>query len=168
MTHSLTLTTPILSLDVGEHRIGLAVCGEARRIARPLGAIRRRRLAVDLAAILRRLREQRAGMVLVGLPFSLDGTLGPQAHSTLVFCDVLRAALREEGLDVPVETWDERFTSVEAERLLREKGRLPSRASGRFDALAAAIILQSYLDAVQRNGRESQPPPEAPGVHGTP
>ncbi len=166
MTQSTTLATPILSLDVGERRIGLAVCGEARRIARPLGAVRRKRLTLDLAAILRCVRQQRAGMVLIGLPYSLDGTIGPQAQRTLQFCEILRAALRDGGLDVAVETWDERFTSVEAEHLLQARGRLPSRASGRFDALAAALILQSYLDAAQHRPQQQYQPPEAPDTRG--
>ncbi len=150
MTESKTSATPILALDVGERRIGLAACGEARSIARPLGAIRRKGLARDLAAILRAAQEQKAGLILVGLPISLNGTLGPQAQRTLELCEALRKALAEAGLAAAVETWDERYTSVEAERLLGERGRLPARATGRVDAVAAAVILQSYLDAARR------------------
>ena len=143
-------STPILALDVGDRRIGLAECGEARLIATPLGAVRRKSLAQDMAAVVRLVREQKAGLILVGLPISLDGTLGPQARRTLSFCDALKAALAAESLAIAVETWDERYSYVEAERLMREAGRQPSRDKGRLDASAAAVILQSYLDAHRR------------------
>jgi putative Holliday junction resolvase len=139
--------TPILALDVGDRRIGLAACGAARSIAAPLGALRRKGLAAGIAAVIKAAQEQQAGLILVGLPLLLDGAIGAQAQRTLDFCDALRLALAEAGLPLPVETWDERFSSVEAERLMREAGRQPSRDRARLDATAAAVILQSYLDA---------------------
>ncbi|MBI2172162.1 MAG: Holliday junction resolvase RuvX [Chloroflexi bacterium] len=144
--------TPILALDVGERRIGMATCGEARSIAAPLGAMRRKGLGPDVAAVIKAAQERQAGLILVGLPLLLDGAIGAQAQRTLDFCDALRLALAEAGLPLPVETWDERFSSVEAERLMREAGRRPSRDRARLDATAAAVILQSYLDAHRGEG----------------
>ncbi|MBI4338540.1 MAG: Holliday junction resolvase RuvX [Chloroflexi bacterium] len=139
--------TSILALDVGERRIGLATCGEARSIATPRGALSRRGRQRDLAALLRIVQEGGIGLIIVGLPISLDGALGPQAQRTLAFCDALQQALQEAGVPARVETWDERYSTVEAERLLRDAGRQPSRDKARLDASAAAVILQSYLDA---------------------
>lgn len=139
--------TPILALDVGDRRIGLAACGEARLIAQPLGVIRRKALAADIAAVLRHAREQGAGLILVGLPLSLDGSVGPQAERTLAFFDALRVAIEEQSLGIALEMWDERFSSVEAERKLKEVRRMPARETGMLDAAAAAVVLQSYLDA---------------------
>ncbi|MBI4202836.1 MAG: Holliday junction resolvase RuvX [Chloroflexi bacterium] len=160
------LSSPILALDVGDKRIGMAVCGEARRIATPLGTIRRKGLARDLAVILECAAQQKAGLILVGLPISLSGALGPQAHRTLVLCDTLRKAIAEHNAPFTVETWDERYTSVEAERLIRQAGGQPSRDKSWLDACAAAVILQSYLDFQQRKQPSAaESPPAPPASH---
>ena len=142
----------ILGLDVGERRIGVAAADSEMRVALPIGVVERTEPAADAAAIARLMEEQKAEALVLGLPISLNGSLGPQAKVVREFGDQLSARL---GL--PVEYWDERFSTVEAQRRLAPpagrarakrgsrsaKGRAPS---GRTDALAAAIILQSYLD----------------------
>ena len=135
-------STRLLGLDVGERRIGLAISDRSGSLATPFTAIERRGVERDIAAILKLVRQEEVGTIVVGEPLSLDGSVGPQAKRTLVFYEALKAAS-----PVPVKTWDERFSTVEAERLLREAGVQPSRNRARLDASAAAVILQGYLDA---------------------
>jgi len=143
----------ILGLDVGERRIGVAAADSEMRVALPVGVVERREPEADAAAIARLMEEQKAEALVLGLPISLNGSLGPQAQAVRDFGDQLAARL---GL--PVEYWDERLSTVEAQRRLAapagrgrqskggrsSKGRQAPR--GRLDAVAASIILQSYLD----------------------
>lgn len=131
-----------MGLDVGQRRIGLAICDPDGILATPYSAITRKKLEDDIATIMALVEQEDVARIVVGLPISLDGSLGPQAHETIAFCDALRA-----GSPVPVETWDERYSTVEAEGHLRAAGVTPSRDRGRLDAAAAAVILQAYLDA---------------------
>lgn len=131
----------VLGLDVGERRIGLAISDGAGMLATPYKAIRRRSLERDIAAITHIVQEEEVAQIIVGMPLSLDGSMGPQAERTMVFYEALK-----EASPVPVKTWDERFSSVEAEHRLREAGVSPSRNRARLDASAAAVILQGYLD----------------------
>jgi len=139
----------IFALDVGERRIGVAAADDRADVAIPLTTLELQGNPIEAVAAL--VQEQRAGKVIVGLPISLDGSLGPQARQVQAFVEAL--AVR---LSLPVETWDERLSSVEADRRLRHQGRRPWRgtkgkAKAAVDALAAAIILQAYLDS--RPGR---------------
>jgi putative Holliday junction resolvase len=138
----------ILALDVGERRIGVAAADEATRVALPVTAVERREPSADLEAIGCLIREQGAETVVVGLPISMNGSLGPQAQQVKAFAEELSSRL-----SVPVEYWDERLSTVEAERRLRsaapsrrQAGRKRQADKGRRDALAAAIVLQAYLD----------------------
>ena len=132
----------ILGLDVGERRIGVAVADERARVALPVTVVERRELPADLDAIARLAEEQGAEAVVVGLPISLNGSLGPQAQAVKAFGQELAARL-----SVPIEYWDERLSTVEAQRRLASAGRKGPKAKARRDAAAAAIVLQSYLDA---------------------
>ena len=135
-------TGRLLGLDVGQRRIGLAICDPDGRLATPYSTVTRRTPQEDIAAIIAVVQAEEVRRIIVGLPLSLDGTVGPQAQQTLAFCDALRA-----GSPVPVETWDERYSTFEAEGRLREAGVTPSRNRGRLDAAAATVSLQGYLDA---------------------
>ena len=132
----------VLGLDVGQRRTGLAVSDSDGLLATPYTTITAKTPQKDIAAILAIAKEEEIGLIVVGLPLSLDGTVGPQAQLTLDFCDALRAASH-----LPVETWDERYSTVEAGTRLHEAGVAPSRNRARLDAAAAAVLLQSYLDA---------------------
>jgi putative holliday junction resolvase len=138
-----------LALDLGSKRIGLAL--SSGTLATPYEVLARsgsRR--TDHRRIAEHVAETEAETVVVGLPRSLDGSIGPAAERVLAEVDELAAAL-----DVPVETWDERLSTVTAERSLRES-QLGGRARKRvIDAVAAAVILQSWLDA-----RPAAPTPE--------
>ena len=134
----------LLALDIGEKRIGVAVSDPVGLIATPLTTITRRGDRDDIDQVLRLAQDQEAGEIIAGMPFSLSGRLGPQAHKVAAFVKKLTGATA-----LPIKTVDERYSSVEAERLLREIGVKPSRDRPRVDAAAAAVILQSYLDSVR-------------------
>jgi len=141
----------IVGLDVGERRIGVAVADERARVALPVAVIERRELSADLDAIARLVQEQGAEVIVIGLPISLNGSLGPQAQAVEAFGRELSARL-----PVPIEYWDERLSTVEAQRRLASAGHRGPKAKARRDALAAAIILQGYLD------RQAQASPSSP------
>ncbi len=135
-------TLRFLGLDVGERRIGVALGDPTENIATPLAAVRRVALEDDLRAVVRLASEREAEAIVVGMPLSLDGRVGPQARLVEGF---VRALAKESP--VPVHTQDERFSTVEAERLLRQAGHQPSREKGLRDSASAAVILQTYLDS---------------------
>jgi putative Holliday junction resolvase len=132
----------ILALDVGERRIGVAVCDETGTLAWPLTTITRASKREDFERIGRLVGEQKAERVIAGYPSSLSGDEGPQARRIRHYVETLAATL-----PVPVELWDERYTTVEAAERLREADRRKPRDRGQLDATAAAIILQRYLEA---------------------
>ncbi len=135
----------VLGVDLGSRRIGLAVSDPDGRVATPHSVIERSGdPAVDHRTILTRAREAGASRVVVGLPLSLSGGVGPAAKEVLGEVDALRALA---GGELTVETHDERFTTVIAERGLREAG-VPRRARRRtVDPAAATVMLQSYLES---------------------
>ena len=96
--------------------------------------------------MLRVVREEAADCIVVGLPISLDGTLHGQAQRTQAFCEALR-----KSSPIPVENCDERFSTAEAEYALRDVGIQPSRQKWKVDAIAAAVILQRWLDRENSN-----------------
>ena len=132
----------ILALDLGERRIGVAVSDPTGLLATPLKAIDRTQSPSVVSEIIRLVEEYEACEIVVGLPVSLTGRLGTQVQRTRRFVDSLA-----DQTSVPVILRDERYTSVQAERLLREAGQQPSRDKGRVDSAAAALILQSHLDS---------------------
>jgi putative Holliday junction resolvase len=134
----------VLGLDVGESRIGVAIGDPTGTIASPLAAINRTGPDEDTKSVVRLVADHLAKAVVVGLPLSLSGRVGPQASLVRQFIQALR---RESP--VPVHSQDERFSTVEAERLLRESGHQPSRNKGLRDSASAAVILQAYLDSIR-------------------
>ena len=135
----------VLGVDLGSRRIGLALSDPTGRVAIPHAVIDRSGdPAVDRRKILADAREAGASRVVVGLPLSLSGDTGPAARAVLEEVDALRALAGEE---VTVETHDERLTTVIAEQGMRE-ARVPRRTRRRtVDSAAAAVMLQSYLEA---------------------
>lgn len=135
----------VLGVDLGSRRIGLALSDPGRRIASPLGVLTRAKVQVDdHHAIVAAARENEAVAIVVGLPISLSGALGPAARAALAEIDELRVVA---GSDLPVEPYDERLTTVTAERTLREArlGRDARRAV--VDKVAAAVMLQAWLES---------------------
>lgn len=134
-----------LALDLGDRRIGVAISDRLGMIARPLLTLQRASRLEDFTRITRLVRENAVDCVIVGLPVNMNGTEGTRAAWARDYSAALAAAA-----EVPVCLWDERLTTVEAEALLRAQGKSPDKAS--LDACAAAVILQSYLDAASRPG----------------
>ena len=130
-----------LALDVGDRRIGVALSDPTGLIATPLTTINRRSEAEDVDAVLALVSEHDAGEIVVGMPLLLSGRAGTQTQLVSRFARTLARLAT-----VPVETIDERYSTVEAERRLREAGVRPSRDRARVDAAAAAVILQAHLD----------------------
>ena len=137
-----------LGLDLGERRVGVAVCDSAGTVATPVETLVRSGAAeTDLRAIADQVREWQAEIVVVGLPLSLDGTEGPAAKAARVEIDRL-----DRLLSVPVVSYDERLTTVIAERSLMEQQMKGPRRRGVVDQVAAAVILQSWIDAGMPRG----------------
>ena len=135
-----------MGVDHGEARIGLAVSDPTGTIATPIEAIKA--VEQDDAANIARIATEREALgIVVGLPLSLDGSQGPAARKVNAFCARLRKIT-----DLPVITWDERMTTVEAHSLLRQAGKSPSKARGaergKIDSASAAIILDSYMQSL--------------------
>jgi putative Holliday junction resolvase len=133
-----------MGLDVGERRVGVAVSDELGAIATPLATVQRG--PRDVAEIDDLVREWSVSRLVVGLPTGLSGREGPQAALVRAF-----AAKLEDVLPPAVELvyWDERLTTAIAERSLIEAGTRRQRRKERIDAVAAAVLLQSYLDAAR-------------------
>jgi putative Holliday junction resolvase len=138
-------TGRVAALDLGSRRIGVAYSDSRRTIASPWGTIERSGDAErDRAAIVDAVREIEATVVIVGLPLSLSGSTGPAARAALDEAEALRATL--EPHDVAVETADERFTTVEAQRSLAAAGRRGKSARQVVDSAAAMVLLQAWLE----------------------
>ena len=137
----------LIGLDVGEARIGVAVSDPTGTLASPREVLARRPEAAALKAIQRLAEEEEAEAIIVGLPRSLSGELHGQAVLVQAFADLLR-----QQVTVPVRFWDERLSTVEAGREMRAAGARRSQRQKMLDAVAAAIILQSYLDASRAQG----------------
>lgn len=131
----------VLGLDYGSVRIGLALSDPSGTIAGPLEVYRRRSLPQDLAELKQIVRDREIELVVVGLPRNMNGTEGPQAAETREFVQQLRAEI-----DCPVDLWDERLSSVIAERAMLEAGLSRARRKQKRDKVAACVILQGYLD----------------------
>jgi putative Holliday junction resolvase len=135
----------MLALDVGEKRVGVALCDETQTLARPLLTLRRASKKEDFARLAAVCREHAIEKVIVGLPKTLRGEEGPQAQRVRRYAIELQAAL-----NLPIEFWDERYSSVDARERLTSSSR-KVRAKGDIDSAAAAIILQEYLDAMNND-----------------
>ncbi|MGB9776316.1 MAG: Holliday junction resolvase RuvX [Anaerolineae bacterium] len=132
----------VLALDLGERRIGVAVSDPSGTVARPVGVVERRSRAEDFAAIARLVAEYGAERVIVGRPLTLRGEVGPQARWAEAYAQALA-----EALPVPVELWDERYTTVAAQEILETVRRPGKRRRRRdVDAVAAAVLLQGFLE----------------------
>ena len=132
----------ILGIDPGEKRIGLALSDPTEFLATPLRVIEARGPAHAASEIAAACREHGVAAVVVGLPRRTDGTEGPSAQKAREFAERVRAAT---GL--PVDLWDERFSTVTAQQALIEGGARRERRKELVDKLAAQIMLQNYLDA---------------------
>ncbi len=134
----------ILALDVGRRRIGMALSDELGLTAQGIETLERTNNREDYAAIARIAEDRGAGRILVGHPLDMSGRSGRQAEWVRQFAEALEA---RTGL--PVTLWDERLTTVEAGRVLRESGISIEKRARAVDRLAAVLLLQSYLDSLR-------------------
>lgn len=130
-----------LSLDVGKKRIGVAGCDGTGLIATGITTIERRSFMQDVLVLQQIVTERQVNVLVVGLPYSMDGSLGFQARYIQKYAQKLAQALQ-----LPLEYVDERLTSFQAEQLLIAENVPPSRNKGLIDRKAAALILQQWLD----------------------
>jgi putative Holliday junction resolvase len=137
------MTGPVLALDFGTRRIGLAISDAEATIAFPAGHLVRRGLARDLEALRALAVERGVSCIVVGLPLHMDGRSGAAAEAARAFARSLAQATA-----LPVDTLDERWTTAEAERALRHAPRRRrDRKKEVIDAMAATLILRTYLEA---------------------
>jgi putative Holliday junction resolvase len=136
-----------MALDVGGRRVGVALSDSTRVLASPLTTLRaqpRERALAEIAALV---RSYEVAAVVVGLPLTLSGEIGPQARLVQEFAEAL-----QQALSVPVHQFDERLTTVAAERMMLDLGMKPEQRKARIDEVAASIILQDFLDANRDRG----------------
>ncbi len=132
----------VLALDWGDRRIGVALSDPSGRVATPRCVLSTLEVRRRANALMDLVEETSPELLLVGLPLTLSGEVGPQARKVRS-----EAGQLAHDLGIPLEFWDERFSSEEARRIVREQKRTSRDARGSLDMLAASIFLQSYLDA---------------------
>ncbi|MBE9049637.1 Holliday junction resolvase RuvX [Nostocales cyanobacterium LEGE 11386] len=135
-----------LGLDVGRKRIGVAGCDRTGLIATGITTVERTSFARDVEQIQNIVNERQVQLLVIGLPYSMDGSLGFQARQVQKFAKRLAKALQ-----LPMEYVDERLTSFQAEQMLIAENRSPSRHKGLIDRKAASLILQQWLDTRRAN-----------------
>ena len=132
----------ILALDHGTVRIGVALSDELKMIASPLEFIPAEPFADVLTRLKALIREKEVELIVIGMPRNMDGSYGPAAEKVREFAQVLK-----DSLAIPLRMWDERLTSTQANRMMAEGGVKRDKRKEKVDGMAAAIFLQSYLDA---------------------
>ena len=132
----------ILGLDVGSKRIGLAISDPLGITAQGLETLHRQNKRLDFSQLEQVIREHRVAEIVIGLPLRMTGGEGIQAEKMQVFAEEIRRRFR-----LPVHLWDERLTSAQANRLLRETDMSIKRRGEVVDQMAAVLILQSWMDA---------------------
>lgn len=132
----------ILAIDLGDKRIGLAISDPLGMTAQGLPTLARRNTRQDQSFLRSVVKQYGIALIVLGNPLNMNGTEGSQSAKARQF-----AAQLSRRLKVEVQLWDERLTSVEAERVLKESGMRPDRTAGAVDRLAAVLLLQNFLDS---------------------
>lgn len=140
----------LLGLDVGNRRVGVAFGDSELAIATPLEVLERSSVPQDANKIVRLVRDYAAELIIVGLPRNTDGTLGEQARAVEGYVSAIRCEI-----STPLILWDEHLTTVEASRRTHESGGHGKKSRRNLDAIAAAVILQDYMDS-QSNKRQNE------------
>jgi putative Holliday junction resolvase len=140
----------LAALDLGEKTIGLAVSDRSLAFAHPRPVIARKKFSSDAATLLAALRKEDVRAVVIGLPVNMDGSEGPRAQATRAFVRNIAKLT-----DLPFLFWDERLSTVAAERALIEMDVSRRKRDTRIDSAAAAFILQGVLDRLKALGRDS-------------
>lgn len=135
----------ILCLDVGTKRIGVAKGDELGLAAHPLKVLVRKNIKNDLKVIIDLCLEHNVTLIVVGLPLDQEGKVGDSAKKIIRFTDIMDKTLREAGLKVEIKTWDERYSTAEAEEMLIEADLSRARRREVVDKIAASLILRDYM-----------------------
>ena len=130
----------IMAVDYGDTRTGLAVCDRTEFLASPVGVIEERNFYFTIQKVAHAVKEYDVQMVVDGYPVNMNGTVGPRAEKCAQFAELLKTKV-----DVPVELWDERATTLEAQNYLSETGTYGKKRKEVIDEVAATIILESYM-----------------------
>lgn len=144
----------IAGIDLGTRTIGLAVSDAGLSFAHPRAVIARKKFTLDAEKLLSTLKREQAAVLVVGLPVNMDGSEGPRVQATRAFMRNL-----EKIEPVPFVFWDERLSTVAAERVLIEMDVSRKRREDRIDSAAAAFILQGALDRLRAMARQTRPSP---------
>jgi putative Holliday junction resolvase len=139
--------TALMGLDLGTKTIGVAVSDTFRSISTPLETVRRKKFTTDVERLMELIAERNITGIVLGLPFNMDGSEGPRCQSTRAFARNLARLT-----DVPITFWDERLSTVAAERALLEADTSRKRRSEVIDHVAAGYILQGLLDRLAHLG----------------
>lgn len=140
----------LAGLDLGDKTIGVAVSDRGLSFAHPRPVILRKKFSTDAAALIELLTRENAGAVVIGLPINMDGSEGPRAQASRAFVrNIARLT------DLPFAFWDERLSTVAAERTLIEMDMSRAKRKTRIDSAAAAFILQGVLDRIHALGEDS-------------
>ncbi|HPW45288.1 MAG TPA: Holliday junction resolvase RuvX [bacterium] len=137
----------IICLDVGEKRIGVAASDPFGWTAQPVEVITRKKILNDFKRIEFLCRELSAELLLIGIPLDAEGGVGLQARKVRKFADKLLLHLEKSGITIPMEYWDERYSTAEAERRLVESDLSRAKRKRVIDKMAAVVILEGYLFA---------------------
>lgn len=140
----------IAGLDLGTKTIGLAISDTTLSFASPRPVIKRKKFSLDVAVLLAALSRDNVGAIVLGLPVNMDGSEGPRAQATRAFVRNLEA-----HTDLPLAFWDERLSTVAAERALIEQDMSRKKRAERIDSAAATFILQGALDRIYSAGSAS-------------
>lgn len=137
-------TTPLAGLDFGDKTIGVAISDRLRSVASPTDTIRRKKFTLDAEALLKLLAQREVAGIVLGLPRNMDGSEGPRCQKT-------RAFARNLGqlTDLPITFWDERLSSVAADRAMLEADMSRAKRAEKIDQVAAGVILQGALDRLR-------------------
>ncbi|MEG3661406.1 Holliday junction resolvase RuvX [Celeribacter halophilus] len=136
--------TSVAGLDFGDKTIGVAISDRLRTVATPSDTIRRKKFTLDAEALLKLLTSREVSGIILGLPRNMDGTEGPRCQKT-------RAFARNLGqlTDLPITFWDERLSSVAADRAMLEADMSRAKRAAKIDQVAASVILQGALDRLR-------------------
>ncbi|MBO9477200.1 Holliday junction resolvase RuvX [Shimia sp. R11_0] len=137
----------LMGLDLGTKTIGVAVSDSMRSVATPIETVKRKKFGVDAQRLVDIIKDRNIGGIILGLPMNMDGSEGPRAQSTRAFARNLAPLV-----DLPIGFWDERLSTVAAERALLEADTSRKRRSEVIDHVAASYILQGVLDRLTHIG----------------
>jgi putative Holliday junction resolvase len=133
----------VLGLDIGDKTIGVAISDPLGFTAQGITTIRRKNQSIDISELLNICNEYSVDTIVAGLPKNMNGTIGPQSEKVLALCEIIK-----EKIDIPLKMWDERLTTVAANRAMLEANLSRAKRKKLVDKVAATYILQGYLDSL--------------------